>query len=93
MVAGNRPLAHIYTSGLKHFVTEGLLRRATKHPLECPDPAAEFVLRDYEDPDLRRAPLEELTAHLFEVFSDCLLVPHAEQHESSAGLPLRGRGR
>ncbi len=40
------------------------------------DPTSEFVLRGYEHAELRRAPLEELTAKLFEPLLDGLLVPH-----------------
>ena len=45
-------------------------------PLEGPNPASEFVLRDYEDPEIGRAPLQELTAKLLESNPDRLLVPH-----------------
>jgi len=41
-------------------------------PLECTDPAAEFVLRDHEELKIGRAPAVT-AAELFEVLLDCLL--------------------
>lgn len=64
-----------------------------KHPLERPDPTAELVLRDYEDPQIRCAPLQQLTAQLLEALTDRLLVPHARGENTAAGRSLGGRGR
>lgn len=58
-------------AGVHHY------SRIPENPFERPDPAAQFVLRDHEDPEIRRAPLQELTAELLEAHPDCLGVPHA----------------
>src|SRR2546422_5384720 len=69
-----------------------LTARPLEHPLERPDPAAELVLRDYEDLEIGRAPLEELTAELLESKSDGRLVPHQLDDETIKGHTLGRRG-
>lgn len=51
---------------VRSFRSERLSRRRSVPPLERPDPAPELVLRGREDHEIRRAPLQKLTAKLFE---------------------------
>src|SRR2546427_6302569 len=50
--------------------------RLHEDPLQRPDPAAELVLRDHEDLEIGRAPLQQLAAKLLETLLDRLLVSH-----------------
>lgn len=45
-------------------------------PLEGSDPAAEFVLRNHENAEIGRAPLEQLTSRLLKPLPEDLLVSH-----------------
>src|SRR5947208_2296720 len=47
-----------------------------EHPLESPNPAPEFVLRNHEDMEIGRAPREKATAQLLKGRADCLLVSY-----------------
>ena len=70
-----------------------------EHPLERPNPAAELVFRDHEDLEIGRAPLQQLTAELFEAILNRFLVSHApglrnlEVVPSTGGIGESGRGR
>ncbi len=57
-------------------------RRLVQYPLEGPNPPAQLVLRDHEDSQVRRAPLEELTAQLLKTLANRLVVPHVEPRVS-----------
>src|SRR2546426_900156 len=66
--------------------------RLHEDPLERPDPPAELVLRDHEDLEIRRAPLQKLAAQLLETHLDRLLVSHVQGVNPLAGNHSR-RGR
>src|SRR2546426_7441403 len=70
----DRPSVHHDAEPAYRYLTA----RPPEYPLERPDPAAKLVLRDHEDLEIGRAPLEELAAQLFEPDTDRLLVFHRE---------------
>ncbi len=67
--------------------------RLVERPLERVNPAAELVLRDHENLEIGRAPLQELTTQLFEPPSDRLLVPHVPDKVLTPIITLGGGGR
>ncbi len=64
-----------------------------ENPLERPDSTPELVLRRHEDQEIRRGPLQELTAELLEALADRLLVSHVKREDFVAGHSFDGKGR